>query len=505
MSVLQEVLEHVALPSRSTPKKGFYDRSRLDAIDMLLTGSSYRQLAVTKHMALYGKVKPQELGDTCPVLVSSHADIVPSIKAPSTSLENGIYHGTYDNMGTNAAAVTLMLEEGETLPDNVYFAFTDEEETGACCGAEDALGFLVQTSGKHPFCMALDVTYEGFGQSVPASIEGLSGSAQACQDAVDAYLSTEGEHRSAVSVPHDRKRDEVSFPEAYDSGGFYMFDEGAWYGRHGCDSVSFCLPCSGSMHSDSGVDVKEAVFEGYWRCLGSFLYAFTRTCPERVEAFKAEKDRLILEARQTALPRKQGSLVSHGWDSGIWAEDEYEEEDDFQLALDTCAELAKNYSAGDAEQKLFLEQASRLFEGMEYPEKELIMLFNENHRRTTRVASAPSRQSAEPYRWDWDVVPGMYPDDYLETARDNVCLYPPTAEGKNAFLHDAAIFYRTTRIAGPFPEEMLMDIFREEQEAEEEAGMEEDPEESRMPAPQDYDDLDSQELYDMDGMDYDGL
>ena len=66
------------------------------------------------------------------------------------------------------------------------------------------------------------------------------------------------------------------------------------------NAFSLCLPCEGEMHANSGVKVRQPVFEGYVHALESILYAFTKTHLDLVEAKKLD---------MTALTEKTKELI----------------------------------------------------------------------------------------------------------------------------------------------------------------------------------------------------
>ena len=319
---ISEILEAIALPARSN-KNGFYETEKLDKIDEIVKGADtpYRKIAKTSHMVIYGQAKPAdgEYG----VLITSHADIVSAIKNPSSTLEEGYFHGTYDNLGTNAACVNLMLNH--KMPPSVYFAFTDEEETGRCFGAADALRYITEKSGVEPICIALDVTDEGYDNDRLFTIEGLHTKSSGFRERLlTSIKEAEGEEQSFEIVKLEKADDCSMFPDSYVASGLTVFDESVFYARRGCNSCSVCLPTDGHMHSDSGLDVKEPVMEGYSLSLAQLIYVITNTHPELVEEIKARKDELIRTAREIEFKKPAytyGSYYQRSWD--------YDSDDDF--------------------------------------------------------------------------------------------------------------------------------------------------------------------------------
>lgn len=308
MQNLENILNNIALPCRST-KKGFKDLSKLYAIDDCLKDSPYIKIYETEHVWIYGK-KPVGKNEE-PILISSHADIVSNIKKVSSELKNGFYHGTYDNLGTNAASVMLMLEEN--LPDNVYFAFTDEEETGRCFGAKDCIDYIKSVTKKNALYIALDVTDEGYHSNKLFSLEGLSAKDSIKKKITNAMLKTEGDNKS-FCVVKAKAKDTTYFDKEYMTSTLTVFDESAYYGSQKVNTMSLCVPTVGPMHSDEGLYIKEPVFKGYILSLASFIHAYTNTNEKFIETCKIAKDNLINEAKETfrqyehfSYPMEQGN------------------------------------------------------------------------------------------------------------------------------------------------------------------------------------------------------
>lgn len=309
---IKEILEKIALPARSN-KHGFQNVEKLQAIESLLSaeGSPFHIIEKNEHTWIFGMKSP-ERGEL-PFLISTHADIVDGIKHPSSTLgEDRYYHGTYDNLGTNAACVALMLNE--ELPDNIYIAFNDEEETGRCLGAARALSFLTKVTGNEPVCVALDVTDEGYDNDRLFTIEGMHSKSDAVRERMlKAILSGEGEKQSFEVVKMKKKDDVSMLPEGYVAKGLTVFDESVFYAEAGCNSFSMCLPTDGSMHSDSGLYVKEPVMEGYIQSLLQITYILNAVYPDKVKAIAEKKDSFVTDAENIAFRK---SSYSYGGYSG---------------------------------------------------------------------------------------------------------------------------------------------------------------------------------------------
>ncbi len=282
-----EILEKCAVICRSD-KTGFTDETRLDAIRELLKESEYKE-TFTGHASMWtrGEIDPSREV----ILISSHADTVQAIKNPSSKLsDSGYYKGTYDNIGTNAAAVICMLEG--KLPDNVVFAFTSEEETGRFKGIKSAVETLEEAGVRNPVCIALDVTFDGFDNGSLYTIENASKDKEFLNRLKDAAFMSEPENQTFTFVRKTKKAYPEDLDKKYISVSMGDCDEAFGYDAMGLLTCSLCLPCYGQMHADSGVSIRQPVFEGYVASLECMGYALTNTHPELLEAKKIEKQTL---------------------------------------------------------------------------------------------------------------------------------------------------------------------------------------------------------------------
>lgn len=278
-----EILEQIAVMCRSN-QNNFIVEDRLNVISDLLSPTVYNEIVHGNLCRMYAKVPIEQIPDAC-ILVSTHVDTVSNITSCHSSLdeETGIYTGTYDNAGTNAAAVILMREED--LPANVVFSFTGDEETGACRGAKEAAAALIQ-AGKHPFCIALDVTYEGFRENYLISVENLVPASvpyiekKALKKIGNLLISLEPENAQTFHlVKKGLSHVPSNLPKEYVAERCGMEDEAFAYANMGCPTMSLCVPCgNGSMHSQSGVKIKAPVMEGYILSLASILYKMADYC-----------------------------------------------------------------------------------------------------------------------------------------------------------------------------------------------------------------------------------
>lgn len=373
-TTLNHVLDVIGdKPARSN-RTGFYMTDKLDAIKSMLEteDTPYQVLYESPHCLLCGKAMPER--GSKPVLVSSHSDIVKSIKEPYSTLNNGFYHGTYDNMGTNAASVALMLKN--ELSDNVFFAFTDEEETGRCFGATEAVKWLTGFTGTHPFCVALDVTDEGYYENCLCSIEGLSASTKVAKNIRNAMLLTEAGQKT-FCVAKKESKDISPFAKEYISCNYTVFDESAHYAKLKCDTISFCVPTNGSMHSDSGLYIKEPVFLGYCLSLESFLHGY---CKDDIsfDKYTLAKEMLIDEA--ATIKRDYVKPFSgYGMGSFIYDHDDDEEEEEESEIIsdyfyDSVVEMAAGYSP--SEKDCFLSDVNYSY-GTLVPQSVASQIFDE--------------------------------------------------------------------------------------------------------------------------------
>ena len=294
---IKEVLEQIAKPARSN-KNGFYDLSKLEAIEQLLQAqqSPFTCIQKTNYTWMFGKREPIE-GENV-VLVSTHADIVTSIVNPFSELdeETGYFKGTYDNLSTNAMCTSLMINQD--LPENVFFAFNAEEETGRCLGAADALSYIKATTKKEPIVLALDVTDEGYENDRLFTVEGLHGANEfSRRKMIEILLSTEGTTQSFEILKLKKKDDMSCIPEAYQNEETTVFDESIYYAGQNCNSCSLCLPGDGQMHNEQGFYVKAPVMRGYEVSLLANIYAFTNYNLDKMATLQEEKSRFADAAK----------------------------------------------------------------------------------------------------------------------------------------------------------------------------------------------------------------
>lgn len=333
-----KILEDLSLINRSSKHK-FTEDTRLRKIRELLAETEYSETFTQQCFSLWSKVPLSELPKDI-ILISSHTDVVGSITKCSSKLdeESGFYTGTYDNQGTNAALVIMMKEH--IIPDNVVFAFTGDEETGRCAGAKQTVA-LLRSLGKNPICIALDVTYEGYYQNKLYSLENLTGAEQGIdfvnRIAKSAMTIEPEDANTFCFVAANKHTIPTTIDNSHDSKTTGMYDEAFAYRDVSCKAMSVCLPCFGEMHSNSGVKVKQPVFEGYIFSLVSLIYEITHTHEQMIEAFKTVRKELVKKAKEVqtlAYHENYSSSSYYNYESAMsryfhnYDETEYEDDDE---------------------------------------------------------------------------------------------------------------------------------------------------------------------------------
>ena len=391
-----KILEDLSLINRSNKHK-FTEENRLNKIRELLADSPYQETYTHECYSLWSKVPLSKLPQDV-ILITSHTDVVGSITECSSKLDNttGFYTGTYDNQGTNAALVIMMKEH--ELPENVVLAFTGDEETGRCAGAKQTAK-LLRSMGKTPICIALDVTYEGFYQNKLYSLENLTGAEEKLQfvDKIGkAAMDIEPQDANTFCfVAADHKNMPTTIDSAHDSRSTGMYDEAFAYRDINCKAMSICLPCSGNMHSNTGVKVKQPVFEGYVFSLVSLVYELTHTHEQLLEAFKPVRSTLAEKATQVKMPVQQyssyggyaysdyptslyrkGTSYYHNFDDDDYDYDAYDEDEEEIAAynagfgVDYAGRYVDSYM-DDVDDELLMLKAMLSSEAMEYDVDEL--------------------------------------------------------------------------------------------------------------------------------------
>lgn len=264
-----EMLREMQLPCHDDNKR-FTDTAKLDKIHELLHSSSYMPVNGNTLYSLWGKVSLDQLTPEqreSMIVISTHVDMVSEITTPFVEFyKDGTMKGTFDNTATNAAIIYQMLYG--SLPDNVFVAFTGNEEQGmggARQLADDLSKFLdSEHTGMTPFYFTLDVTNIGFGEKT-FSIE------------------------NTFSLPEDYVTDLVRLAKETGQKGYLypraLADESYEYTRvsyrsktnnpdiYGC---SLCVPTKGDMHSNKGCKMMMDAYLGYTDLVGYIVSNFHR-------------------------------------------------------------------------------------------------------------------------------------------------------------------------------------------------------------------------------------
>lgn len=332
-----ELLSRLAKINHDNTHK-FKVTDKLDEIRNVLNSESpYKEIYPGKICSVWAKTDnlPRDV-----ILMSTHIDTVKNITKPFSELKDGIYKGTYDNLATNAACCALMMEE-DHLPDNVVFTFDGDEETGWCHGLKEAVKWLKSTGHNIIYGIAADVTYEGFYDNKLASYENMTGKKEDLNNMFEGFKSTEPDNMktfSFVPISKDMIPDNAT---DYFEGSTGMLDEAFMFKDFGIPGLSICVPTEGNMHSDSGLQMKEAVFEGYILSLATAVYSLTHTHEGLIEAYKTAKENLTAEAAEIVIEKPKPTYYGRTWyfDDGepsdhVYVDDDYDYDTDYDIEYD---------------------------------------------------------------------------------------------------------------------------------------------------------------------------
>ncbi len=217
------------------------ETDRLDLIKKILenTGYSMSEIGLCH---LYSKKPLKEIEGTVTV-ISSHVDTHMHITKPFSRVKNEKkLEGTYDNSITNAANLTLMLED--RLPDNVVVAFTGDEEYGS--RGADGLGRYLKENGIKAHIIVTDVTHLGYDEKNDFSFENSCHAQKWTKDELKRFKNS------------DYK---------WELRGNNEDDETVSYSGNGLECFSFCIPIKGKMHSNDGVKARIATYDRYIEAL----------------------------------------------------------------------------------------------------------------------------------------------------------------------------------------------------------------------------------------------
>lgn len=245
---IKTILETISLPCRDDGIK-FTDTRRLGAIAECLKGRW--QLLINGHLAkIYHH---PEFDPTKPVVVvSSHVDMVANRCYADCNGE--LWHGSFDNLITNAAVVSCMANMGFT--PNVLVAFTGDEEEDSQ-GADQVVAALRLKNIKIDFVIVTDVTEVGWNTGKHFTIENIfPDDGQSVATLLSKWLPFVSDIDICPKVVVEGECDE------------------AWqYDEHDMKCCSVCLPCCGDMHSEEGVEVRRTSVAIYADVLRRFANA----------------------------------------------------------------------------------------------------------------------------------------------------------------------------------------------------------------------------------------
>jgi len=262
-----EILKQISVINRDNGIV-FTDTTRLDVIAKLLESSAYQKLNDCGLFHLYSKHPLNELSDNV-LLVSSHVDCEANISRCFTEVkEDDILLGTFDNMLTNAAVLTVMLRN--ELPDNVVIAFTgDEEEDGV--GAIQASRFL-ENHKKTFYAIVLDVSDVGFGK-VDFTVENGCWEKPLGRAVINTVKSISDRWLFVPSdvdeIPSYIPGSKIVYKDADD-------DESSTYDDKDIQCFSLCIPTAGEMHCDAGILSTVSSFKAYIKALVTIVDAVSR-------------------------------------------------------------------------------------------------------------------------------------------------------------------------------------------------------------------------------------
>ena len=255
MDVL-EILSAISVLNRDNAKS-FTVTKRLDTITTLLWNSKYRRINADGLFHLYAKKPLASFSRDQVIVISTHVDCEKHItECFFEDIGNGLIKGTFDNVLTNAATLSLMLSD--TLPENVLIAFTgDEEETSE--GANSLIRFVRSHHIKVKHIFVLDVTDMAWNDNADYTIENDLWSTEVLGEKII---------NSAERLPYIWRfvpADPDDIPD-YINDDNIIYEEAAedesWdYDDEDISCCSICIPVRGNMHSNAGVfSRKESLF-----------------------------------------------------------------------------------------------------------------------------------------------------------------------------------------------------------------------------------------------------
>ena len=278
-----DILERLSVPSADNGIE-FTDKRRIRQIEKMLRRSSYKRIKKGNLYRLYAKKKINKLSSDL-ILVSTHVDSLQTKALFGSNLK--CYHGILDNAATNAAIITLMLQE--ELTDNVIIGFTGDEERKAY-GARELAQYLTD-NGKMVRFVVLDVTSSGWKERLDFTIEnnflkrGISHqwAREILKKAnksglkwkfISSKVGEDGEYLDDSLTKELLSTDRVGLGSP-----LYGYASGpneSWeYDRQGLSGLSLCLPCSAKtpeeMHSNRGFEIRKTSYINYMIFLKTIL------------------------------------------------------------------------------------------------------------------------------------------------------------------------------------------------------------------------------------------
>lgn len=264
---LIELLEHLAVLNRDNGE-AFTCTDRLDRIASLLQRTAYRHIPADGLFRLYGKRMPQEVSGPVTV-ISSHADCHMDITRCFSRAEDEEHlRGTYDNLVTNAVALSLML--AGRLPENVFFALTGDEEDDMTGAIELARYLRRERIPAH--IIVLDVTDMGWADGADFTIENNFWTEVMGQSAIYCAQASGSLWRF---VPQNLEKLPAYVPRACVIPAEAWCDEAWEYDEAGIPCFSLCIPCQGEMHSDEGVLIRRKALARYAEVLERMALALS--------------------------------------------------------------------------------------------------------------------------------------------------------------------------------------------------------------------------------------
>lgn len=238
----EEVLSELTIDSKDNGIQ-FLEKKRLNKIKFLLSNSPYQLIDEGDLSLIYVKkgVNPH----ICKSLVSSHIDCVYS-HCFMKDLNERYWLGTFDNSATNAALLSLMLQD--SLSDLVMVAFTGDEEINTH-GAKEVMRFLSKKECQLDFAVVLDVTNEGWSDDAMFTVEN-----DRYFDIITGYqiITLLQQSGFPCNFLHDAEPDET-----------WEYGKGILEVVSPIPCLSLCLPVKGNMHSDEGVLLRKVSIDPY--------------------------------------------------------------------------------------------------------------------------------------------------------------------------------------------------------------------------------------------------